>query len=212
MTTCRIRGIIAACACTFLLLYSTDDAQAEEEASTTGQEVVTSKNWKEYRDALEKTYIQFGYSYTTWNYLGCDAEYHYAVDRASTILRLKKEEAPTDELFKAVQKQCDRRLDHLALGDLDLPFRSWSYSDAFLEWREKSHLDTSLIDQAEKIYRKIHPNKIPEWVKGDIVQSQKDKDSERAAEASGNCRQRFFKRAHHRLRRFGGQWRARVCP
>jgi hypothetical protein len=93
--------------------------------------------------------MEFGYPFATWYYLGYDAEYHYAVDQASTVLRLDKKLAPLDELSQVLRHQCQREQDFLAL-DLDLPWVDSKPSDAFYQWREKSHLDRSLYEQIEK--------------------------------------------------------------
>lgn len=203
MTTCSHRGftVMAVCACVLLLVSGTHDAQAGEGENTTKLKIVTATSWKEFRDALEKTYTENGYSFSTWVYLGCDAEYQYAVNQASIILRLKKKVAPADELAKVVQKQCERSLDFLALGDLDLPWTQWGYLAAFSEWSKKSHLDTSLWDQAEESYRKSHSTKGQEWwaKEGGNVHPTTGKDSEGTQE-EGGCQRRSFKRANRRLK------------
>jgi hypothetical protein len=123
---------------------------AEEEHSKGKPTIVTASSWKEFQGRLYETHKIHGYVFSTWDYLGFDVEYQYAVNSGSTIIRVRKSLTPPNELRQAVRTQCQRTKEFMDLGDLDLPWTSGWQLDSFYRWREGARLDTSVLDRAKE--------------------------------------------------------------
>jgi hypothetical protein len=133
---------------------ATENEKMFDDVDATPIEIVRAETWRQFKAALEETYMENGYSFNRWNYLGCDAKYHYAETPPATILRVKKGLASPDELAKMVRQQRQRFSDNLvATRDLDLPWVDRKHSGPFYRWLKEARLDTSLYDQAEKACR-----------------------------------------------------------
>ena len=94
----------------------------------------------------------------TWDYLGCDANYHYAYCPPATVLRLKKRLAPPDALSKTLEQREQWCHDLNASGRLTPQIQA--PSGPFHRWLEQAHLDKSLLDQAEKACQ-LRPPRAP---------------------------------------------------
>ena len=157
-------AVIVACVCPLLIINGINKSRAAENKKVIDDEdptpvkFITAETWKEFKAAIEKVFMEGDYPDPVWSYLGCDAEYHYATIPPATVLRLKKGLAPSGELAKILEPRQQWYHDMEASGRASP--QSQVPSGPFDRWLEKSRLDTSFYDKAEKAAR-LRPPRAP---------------------------------------------------